>query len=212
VDAAPSVTPDGNFIVFQSERDGLFHIWKMGVDGGGLTPLTSAPFEQVRPIVSPDGKWVYYTSSDPGIPARPGVWKVPLDGGAPVKVSEKGVRPQALSPDGRLFVGPFWDENERRTRLASLSLEGDQTVKTFPLGSRTASWMPDGRLTYMDTIGGTGNLWQLPLDGSPPTPLTRFESGRLFSFAWSRDGRQLIMARGTVAADVVLITDVQNTR
>ena len=55
--------------------------------------------------------------------------------------------------------------------------------------------------------GGVSNIWSQPLDGDPPKPLTDFKSDSIFSFSWSRDGKQLVYARGAVTSDVVLIRD-----
>jgi TolB protein len=38
---APSFSPDGNHIVFESTRDGASQIWVVDVDGGNLRRLTS---------------------------------------------------------------------------------------------------------------------------------------------------------------------------
>jgi hypothetical protein len=37
--------------------------------------------------------------------------------------------------------------------------------------------------------------------------LTDFKSDRIFSFDWSRDGKQLAIAHGAEVSDVVLISD-----
>jgi len=37
--------------------------------------------------------------------------------------------------------------------------------------------------------------------------LTNFKTDRIFSFDWSRDGKQLIVARGKLTSDVVLISN-----
>jgi hypothetical protein len=60
---------------------------------------------------------------------------------------------------------------------------------------------------YIDTRGGVSNIWMQPIDGSPPKPVTDFKSEHIFSFDWSRDGKQLAVARGTQTSDVVLISD-----
>jgi len=39
--------------------------------------------------------------------------------------------------------------------------------------------------------------------------LTDFKSDRIFSFAWSRDGKQLALARGTLTNDVILISNFE---
>jgi len=40
--------------------------------------------------------------------------------------------------------------------------------------------------------------------------VTNFKADLTFSFAWSRDGKQLALARGTVNKDVVLISNFKD--
>jgi hypothetical protein len=40
-----------------------------------------------------------------------------------------------------------------------------------------------------------------------PHQITGFTSGRIFSFSWSRDGKQMIVARGSETSDVVLVSN-----
>ncbi|MEP6637134.1 MAG: hypothetical protein ABJB97_10450, partial [Acidobacteriota bacterium] len=69
-------------------------------------------------------------------------------------------------------------------------------------------WTTDGRaLTYVVTSAGVSNIWLQPIDGVAPRQLTTFKADRIFSFEWSRDGKQLLVARGMVASDVVLISN-----
>jgi Tol biopolymer transport system component len=74
-------------------------------------------------------------------------------------------------------------------------------------------WTPDGRaLAYVDTRGGVSNIWRLPIDGRPSTQLTDFKSDLIFRFAWSRDGKELALARGMLSRDIVLIRDLRDQR
>ena len=69
-------------------------------------------------------------------------------------------------------------------------------------------WTPDGKtLAYLDSRNGVTNIWGLPLDGGPPKQLTDFPSGRIFTFEWSRDGRQLALSRGVVTSDIVTLSN-----
>jgi hypothetical protein len=43
-----------------------------------------------------------------------------------------------------------------------------------------------------------------PLDGSPPYQLTHFTGRSIVDFAWSRDGKQLAVARASTTNDIVL--------
>ena len=72
------------------------------------------------------------------------------------------------------------------------------------------SWSSDGKsLTYIDTKDGVSNIWSQPVAGGPPKQLTHFNSGLIFYYAWSRDGKKLAIARGRKASDVVLIKDLR---
>ena len=51
------------------------------------------------------------------------------------------------------------------------------------------------------------NLFRLPLDGSPPQPITAFKSGKILNFAWSKDGANLFIVRGITNNDLILIRD-----
>jgi Tol biopolymer transport system component len=89
---------------------------------------------------------------------------------------------------------------------------GGQPVQTFDYsasafaGSPIIRWTQDGRdLTYIRDQQGVSNIWAQPLSGGPPRQLTDFAAGQIFNFAWSRDGHQLALARGSQTSDVVLI-------
>jgi hypothetical protein len=56
-------------------------------------------------------------------------------------------------------------------------------------------------------IGETVSHWEQPLTGGDPHQVTKFASGRIFSFAWSRDGKQLLVSKGNESSDVILISN-----
>jgi Tol biopolymer transport system component len=69
-------------------------------------------------------------------------------------------------------------------------------------------WTPDGKaIAQLVTVDGVSNIWICPLDGNAPAQLTKFKSGHIFTFDWSRDGKQLAIARGNQSQDVVLLRD-----
>ena len=49
------------------------------------------------------------------------------------------------------------------------------------------------------------NLWRQPLGDGPARRLTDFKSDAIFNFAFARDGKSIILARGRVAVNVALI-------
>lgn len=62
---------------------------------------------------------------------------------------------------------------------------------------------------FVLTRNGAGNVWEQPLSGGSPRQVTDFTSGVIFDFSWSRDGGQLLLARGNVTSDVVLISNLR---
>jgi len=44
-----------------------------------------------------------------------------------------------------------------------------------------------------------------PIDGSAARQITDFKTDLIFSFDWSRDGKQLVLARGVIDTDVLLM-------
>lgn len=204
-----SATPDGRFIVFGSTGVGT-QLWRMDIDGSNATLLTTSP--GFDPTISPDGKWVVYTTFG----ARGfNIWKVSIDGGEPMQVTQYYSQAPAISPDGKLIACYYVEERTRTTRIALVPFEGGEPTKVFDylLQPFAASpypvrWTPDGRaLTYIVTRGGVSNIWIQPLDGSQPRPLTDYKSDRIFSFDWSSDGKWLVLSRGPEQRDVVMMSD-----
>jgi Tol biopolymer transport system component len=209
----PLVSPDGRYIVFSSNRAGGWNIWRIETSGGGEPKRLTTGSNDYRPQFTPDGQWVLYTSSDAA--NRQKATKVSIDGGNPVLLTDYHSAAPVVSPDGRQIALSYIDEQQSppRWRLGIISSEGGSPTKTFdiPSGSmQTYTWTLDGRaINYMDTRAGITNIWSQPIDGSPPKQLTNFKSDRIFYFDWSRDGKQLALARGTLTRDVLMIADLK---
>jgi Tol biopolymer transport system component len=202
----PSVSPDGRYIVFMSDRTSVAHIWRMNIDGGDQRQLTNASAGEQSPQFSPDGGWVIYRKSF----GKATLWKVPANGGDPVQLNDKFSMYPTISPDGKL-VAYFSVEPNSPLRIAVAPLAGGEPIKTFDLtttGRHPLHWTSDGRaVAYVETHNGVSNIVAQPLDGGAVKPLTDFKADRIFWFDFSRDGKQIALARGTQSSDVILIKD-----
>jgi Tol biopolymer transport system component len=101
-------------------------------------------------------------------------------------------------------------------KIGLFSVNGGPPIRTFDLADSSVSdsvssslrWTADGEaVTYVLTAGDVSNLWSQPVSGEPAKQLTSFKTNRIFSFDWSPDSKQLILSRGTVTSDVVLISN-----
>ena len=178
----------------------------MDIDGGNLKQVTDK--EDYVVDVSPDNRWVIFTSWRT---VRQTLWKVGIDGGEPVQISDLLISNGVISPDGKWIACLVRDEKAGPRRLVVLPFEGGAPTKSFDLPPTTQGhplWSSDGKsLTVYDERTGTSNLWSLSLDTGQMKQLTDFKPDVLFARAWSRDGKLAALARGAVTSDVILITD-----
>ncbi|HEY0379038.1 MAG TPA: protein kinase [Pyrinomonadaceae bacterium] len=206
------VSPDGRHVVFTSGRTGTRTVWVMNIDGSDPRQLTDGLVEFL-PDVSPDGQWVVYSSLDA---ARLMLRRVHVGGGAPVELKREGVNP-VVSPDGRWIAYLYTEASAPAAppnRIGVIPFEGGEPVKTFEIpsglgGARTIlHWSRDGRsLLYTVITNNVSNIWSQPVDGGRPTQLTDFKEHIITAFDWSRDGRQLAVARGLLIRDAVMISN-----
>jgi Tol biopolymer transport system component len=206
---APRVSPDGHYIVFPSDRAGGFQIWRMDSDGNNPKQLTDST-DSSSPDCSPDGKWVVYSKFGP----EKGVWKVPMEGGNPVRLSDAEAQYPTISPDGKMIAYSYEDPSANPPQgVAIMAFEGGPATKHFDILSSMGTsfrWGTDGRsLLYTKNEGGVDNIWSQPIAGGTPKQITHFNSELISSFDLSRDGKRLVMSRGTLKQDVVLIRDLK---
>lgn len=201
----PFVAPDGKFIVYTAERDGLVNIWRMGIDGSGVMQLTQGNGDY-QPLVSPDSRWVVYTSETGG---NSYLYKVPIDGGEPTRITEGFAARAAISPDGKWIVCSYRKDSNSTWRYAVIPFEGGEPAKVFDLIGNKGffRWSPDSRSLYYlrDTKGGVTNVWNYDPEKGESKQVTDFKTETIYDFVWSADGKQLVLSRGTVTSDVVLI-------
>ena len=77
-----------------------------------------------------------------------------------------------------------------------------------PYGAALAAFTPDSKaISFLLTRNRATNVWKQPLTGGDPTQITHFDSGEIFSYAWSHDGKQLGLTRGRRKSDVVMISN-----
>lgn len=95
----PQFSPDSRRIVFQSYRDGHFHLWLIGVDGTGIRQLTGGRYDHREPRFSPDGTRIVF-SSDRG--SGYGIWVYDLASTeiTPVADSDQDEAEPVWSADG----------------------------------------------------------------------------------------------------------------
>jgi Tol biopolymer transport system component len=203
------LTPCVRFIVFTSEEPGITTLMRVDKDGTHQTRLANGNLW--GPACSPDGKFVFYASVEQ--PQK--IWQVPITGGTPSVVAEvlgtQLVGRLAISPDGKFLAYPYTQYGRVPSRgrsVAVVPIDGAPPVKSFKISEdiQDLHWSPDGKsLQYILMKDGASNIWERPLAGGRPKQLTKFNSGQIFNFNWTFDGKQLLLTRGETTSDVVLL-------
>jgi Tol biopolymer transport system component len=201
---AAAACGDGQHIVFESLRT-TDNVWKMAADGSKRTRLTSGQ-EESLPDCSPDGKWVVYQSYDKSDGFT--LWRIDMEGGNPVQLTHQWGYGPRISPGGKLIsyttLGSQLADND--VLIVADSASGQPKYSWDIPPDAYFHWAPDGKaVDYVITRGAVSNLWRRSLTGGPAKQITDFKSGRIFSFGWSRDGKQLLTVRGDISSDVILI-------
>ncbi len=159
-------SPDGKYLAFVGQRNGVYNLFRVPVNGGEEERLTSKPPYDDGPDYSPDGKWIYFNSNRSG---NWDVWRVPATGGGPDDAKAEQVTKDDLedwfphpSPNGKhilVFSFPKGTKghNDRMegVQLRLMAMSGDkvksvkpQTLATFFGGQGTInvnSWSPDSK-------------------------------------------------------------------
>jgi len=204
----PAVSPDGQWIYFAGgATPSATSIWKLALDGrdprGDPIPLTKGTTD-LGPIVSADGKAIFYASRD-GALIR--TMKVSSDGGeaTPLTDPRPGFAPLLLAPDGSHLVGFATNPATRRRQPVMLSVNGGplEFMNNVP-----ANGLPitDGTgWVFTATRDGVRGLFLKPLTGGPDRLLADLGGSYVTGLAVSFDSRTLGFIRGRNTSDVVLI-------
>jgi eukaryotic-like serine/threonine-protein kinase len=212
-DTDPAASPDGKFVVFSSNRAGIYNLWRMNLESGELIRLTNGTGEYY-PQISPDGEWAVFHRTSPGDAIA--VWKISTSGGSPAQLNAKATTRADISPDGKQVASTFREAGESNFSIAVYDFEDGKNLKLLkPLsGARLfipLRWSPDGKsVVYVVGKDGVDNLWSHPVDGkTAPRQITNLTADRIYGFDFSPDGLKIAAARGRRKSSAVMFEVVE---
>jgi serine/threonine protein kinase len=204
----PAVSPDGTRVVVVVRQEGKRHLVIVSADGRSSRRLaTSIDIQgqvgQGTADWSPDGRWIVTG----GIDAQgPGLFKIPVDSGAPVRLVAGPAGNPVWSPNGDLIVygGPF---ATGQVKLFGVHPDGTPVelpaVRVRPGGYR---FLPNGSgLVFLPFLQSL-DFWLLDLTSKSTRQLTRFANhGQLTTFDMTPDGKDIVFDRARGNSDIVQI-------
>ena len=162
----PRWSPDGQFLIFLSNRAGNYDVWTKRADGSDTAELVlDRELDIQGAMYSPDGSWLLFRE---GLNEAADIYAVrlPMDSAVvPLEVTDSQERAFSLSPDGRwlafvsnrlglneVFVRPF---PEAGTSLRQVSVNGGTEPK----------WAHSGRELFY--VNGDGELVAIQVSTDP---------------------------------------------
>ncbi|MDA1138098.1 MAG: CHAT domain-containing protein [Planctomycetota bacterium] len=171
-----SVSPDGLWLVFVSERSGNLDIWLRSLDHNNITPdrqLTTATAADSMPSWSPDSRSIVYVSNSEDTEGD--IWILNLKDALPVKLTDRRTADSGprWSPDGRTLVYASQSPGKPE-RLYTFDLKAKKRALLTTMQARNPSISPDGKWVVFDSTENdlTGNLWLVSIEGGIPVQLT----------------------------------------
>jgi serine/threonine protein kinase len=220
---APVWWPDGKSIVFGSNRDGAYTIYRRSADGAGADEkVLETPGAQLWPYsVSPDGRYIAYQFFLASKANRGhDVWALPMFGDRkpfPVVSTPFNEVDPAISPDGKWVAYVSNDTGQYEVYIKAFpSGEGKWQVSTT--GSRgLAAWRRDGKELYFVSMGGMMTSVEVREKGASlelGTPQELFRANTAYitgtPFVASADGKRFLINGTTAQAASPPLTLVTN--
>ena len=202
----PAVSPDGSRVAIVLRRSGKRQMHVLSSDGAELQPIAEGIVAQGTSCWSPDGKWIVTGGSDA---TGPGLFKIPLEGGSPVRLVSGPALNPVWSSDGRLIV---YAGTNVSTFAPLLAVRPDGTSVELPhislrrLGEHVR-FLPDGKsLIYMQGLLASQDFWLLDLASMKSRPLTKLQNrAAMRTFDITSDGKQIVFDRLRENSQVVMI-------
>ncbi|HEX2094789.1 MAG TPA: hypothetical protein VHG28_20460 [Longimicrobiaceae bacterium] len=196
---APSWSPDGRWLVFESDRASFRDLYRIGRDGGGLRRLTDNREGNFEPAVSPDGGWIAFASSRDG---NAELYLMRADGSGQRRLTafHRDDWGAQWSPDGGTLL--FLSNREGADRIFLMRPDGtglrklgeaaDTGAARADVQEADPAWSPDGGgIAYtVRTREGASRIRvaELRMGAVRELPVGR---GKASMPAWSPDGRYL---------------------
>lgn len=202
----PAVSPDGRRVAIVLRRSGKRQLHVLSSDGAELQPIADGIVAQGSSCWSPDGKWIVTGGSDD---TGPGLFKVPLEGGSPIRLVSGPALNPVWSPEGSLIV---YAGTNVSTFTPLLAIRPDGTSVELPhislrrLGEHVR-FSPDGKsLIYMQGLLASQDFWLLDLASMKSRLLTRLQNrSAMRTFDVTTDGKQIVFDRLRENSQVVMI-------
>ncbi len=149
------------------------NIWRMSLGAAYVSRQhVASSMGEVDPAYAQDGH-IAFVSNRSGAYE---VWKSRPDGSEPIQLTRFNgpmVRAPRWSPDGTRLVFEMREHEQADLYVVDAAGEPARRLTQDPADEVTPAWSPDGKWLYFGANrAGTWQIWKMPVEGGPATPIT----------------------------------------
>jgi Tol biopolymer transport system component len=186
VDRQPVYAPDGETILFSSNRGGNLDLWTINTRTGAVFQLTDDEARDWDPAYTADGRHILWSSDRGG---NLEIWMADADGSGARQVSNDGVDAEnpGATPDGEWIV--YMTSNPQKAGMWKVRPDGSDATQLYEGPAFIPEFSPDGRYVAFNVPAGA-NLTTMMIMELATGETTRFgDVARSSSYVTSAQGR-----------------------
>jgi Tol biopolymer transport system component len=195
----PAWSPDGNWLAFQSYRDGNYHIWIIDKEGQNLQQLTTGVYDHREPHWAADGQNLIFSSDRNG---NYDIWSINLESKQVVALTNDPANEYnpAFSIRGDQIA--FVSEKTDAAGIYTMNADGSNAKMVVNADTKLSapSWSPaQDKIVYSSFDGKQSTLYmQYLLSPQEPLEISTEEDVFPFRASWFSNDEILYTADGKI--------------
>ncbi len=184
----PSWTPDGK-VVYSLNSGGNFDLYLLDPREGAPKQLTANSGNNNFPVVSPDGRYVVFSSDRSGVLC---LWRIDIDGSNPKQLTNENSLTPSFAPDSRTIV---YVAATNKTTLSTVSIDGGAPRQLTQNSTLWPVFSPDGTriaCLYSEEPNSPSRISIIPANGGPSIKAFPRPSGLTLPLGWTADGKAIL--------------------
>jgi Tol biopolymer transport system component/DNA-binding winged helix-turn-helix (wHTH) protein len=184
----PSWAHDGK-VVYALNSGGNFDLYLLDPREGTPKQLTANSGNNNYPVVSPDGRYVVFSSDRSGPLC---LWRIDIDGSNPKQLTNQESLIPSFAPDSRTIV---YVAATNKTTLSTVSIDGSQPRQLTRNATLWPVFSPDGTriaCLYSEGPNSPDRISIIPANGGPSIKAFPQPSGLTLPLRWTADGKAIL--------------------